>query len=89
MADDEVTSTLQGPFEIVSLVGTLSINGCHHHMAVADSTGLAVGGHVAYGCKVYTTAEVVVAVLTETVFQRLADAETGFRELVVRPRESV
>ena len=86
MAAADVTSTLQGPFEIVSLVGTLSKNGCHCHLSVADSTGRVVGGHVAYGCKVYTTAEVVIAVLTETVFQRLADEETGFRELVVTPR---
>ena len=86
MADNEATSELLGPFEIVSLVGTLSTNGCHFHMAVSDKTGRAVGGHVAYGCKIYTTAEVVVAVLAETVFQRLEDAETGFRELVVRPR---
>lgn len=88
MANDKTTTTLQGPFEIVSLLGTLSINGSHCHMAIADSTGRVVGGHVAYGCKIYTTAEIVITVLTEAVFLRLADAETGCRELVVRPRWS-
>lgn len=40
----EATNTFPGPFEIVSLVGTLSINGCHCHVAVADRTGQVVGG---------------------------------------------
>lgn len=86
MAGSKVITTMPGPFEIVSLVGTLSMNGCHLHVAVTDGNGRAVGGHVVPGCKIYTTAEVVIAVLGDTVFQRLEDTETGFRELVVRSR---
>jgi predicted DNA-binding protein with PD1-like motif len=49
-----------GHFEIVSLVGTLSINGSHIHMAVSDSTGKTIGGHLLEGNKIYTTAEIVI-----------------------------
>lgn len=83
MADESVTRSLRGPFEIVSLVGTLSTNGCHCHMSVSDGAGRVVGGHVAYGCTIFTTAEIVVAILQDTVFERIEDAETGFRELAV------
>ena len=31
--------TLKGPFEIVSLVGTLSQDGCHTHISLGDSKG--------------------------------------------------
>lgn len=86
MAGKKISSKLQGPFEIVSLVGTLSNNGSHCHVAIADSAGRVLGGHLAYGCAIYTTAEVVIAVLTETVFRRVEDAETGCRELVVQRR---
>lgn len=43
-------------FEIVSLTGTLCINGSHLHISVSDSTGKTIGGHLMPGCKVYTTA---------------------------------
>ena len=35
-----------GHFEIVSLVGTVSINGSHLHMSISDSTGKTTGGHL-------------------------------------------
>jgi uncharacterized protein len=35
-----------GHFEIVSLTGTVSINGHHLHMSVSDSTGKTIGGHL-------------------------------------------
>ena len=44
------------------------------------------GGHVLDGCRVYTTAEVVVAELTDLFFDRHTDATFGYRELVVAPR---
>ena len=54
-------ATLQGPLEIVALTGTLSQDGGHLHLAVADPEGRTVGGHLAEGCTVRTTAEVVLA----------------------------
>ncbi|HEY9619948.1 MAG TPA: PPC domain-containing DNA-binding protein [Crinalium sp.] len=70
-------------FEIVSLVGTFSQYGSHYHMAIADSTGRTMGGHVMQGCLVYTTAEIVIGILPNISFYRNYDATTGYRELVI------
>ena len=40
-------ATWQGPFEIVALTGTLSQDGGHLHLAVADQQGRTIGGHLA------------------------------------------
>lgn len=77
----------KGHFEIVSLVGTLSADGGHLHLCVADRDGATFGGHLLDGCEVFTTAEVVVAELTDLAFRREPDPATGFNELVVSPRE--
>lgn len=73
----------QGRFEIVSLVGTLSVEGLHLHMAIADSTGRTLGGHVMTGCTIYTTAEVVLGSLPDYRFVRKLDQTTGYRELTI------
>ncbi|KER32748.1 hypothetical protein T265_12748, partial [Opisthorchis viverrini] len=53
-------SELEGPFEIVSMVGTLASDGHPHlHIALADSNGQVLGGHVLGSCQVNTTAEIV------------------------------
>ncbi len=44
-----------------------------------------LGGHVAAGCIVRTTTEVLLALLSEWDFARELDAATGFYELVIRP----
>lgn len=70
-----------GPFEIVALSGTLSRNGVHLHVAIADKDGMVRGGHLLPGCSVYTTAEIVVGKLSEVTFVRRHDPETGYDEL--------
>lgn len=82
-ADQPATTTLHGKFEIVSMVGTLSPDGSHLHVAVADETGRILGGHLKEGSLVYTTAEIVVGVLPNAEFGRFFDPNTGFRELRV------
>lgn len=72
-------------FEIVSLVGTLSEFGAHLHMAISDGEGNTLGGHVMEGNIIYTTAEIVLAELTDFCFTRELDPETGFDELVIKP----
>lgn len=84
LANAEVKRTYTGPFEIVSLVGTLSRNGCHLHIAIADRDGRLLGGHLCEGSRVFTTAECVIAELTGTRFTREPDPETGYDELVVK-----
>jgi predicted DNA-binding protein with PD1-like motif len=73
-----------GDFEILTLAGTLSPNGSHLHMSVADAAGRVSGGHVAPGCIVRTTAELLIAWLPEWRFGRMFDAATGYAELDIR-----
>jgi uncharacterized protein len=80
-------ATWQGAFEIVAVTGTLSKDGGHLHLAVADHQGRTVGGHLAEGCIVRTTAEVVLAADDRLVFAREHDSATGYDELVVHERD--
>ena len=75
---------LDGPLEIVSLVGTLSTDGPHLHAALADREGAVHGGHLLPGCTILTTAELVIGELEGVAFARETDPATGWRELVVR-----
>ncbi len=77
---------LNGKYEVVSLSGTLSRNGSHLHMSIADGQGKTVGGHLMPGGEVFTTLEIVIGVLPQLNFVREMDQESGFRELVVRNR---
>ena len=80
---------LTGDMEILSLSGTVAFDvtksSSHLHMALSTATGQVLGGHVAAGCIVRTTAEVLLALLPEWQFAREPDVATGFDELVVRP----
>lgn len=71
-------------FEIVSLMGTLSLEGCHLHVSVSDPHGVTMGGHLLMGCEVRTTAEIVVLPLEGLRFGRELDPKTGYKELVIR-----
>lgn len=77
-----------GHFEIVSLVGTLSIAGCHLHLSVSDSGGVTLGGHLLAENLVYTTAEIVISESKELVFTREKDGTTNWPELQVKKREN-
>ncbi len=76
-----------GHFEIVSLVGTVSINGSHLHMSVSDSTGKTIGGHLLDSNLVYTTAEIVIGEGKQLVFTREKDGTTPWEELQVKPKQ--
>jgi predicted DNA-binding protein with PD1-like motif len=58
-ANQSDSLTGSGHFEIVSLTGTLSPDGLHLHISLSDSTGKTIGGHLMNGCKIYTTAEII------------------------------
>lgn len=72
-----------GSFEIVSAEGTLSTNGCHIHIAIADQEGKVTGGHLCYDSLVLTTAEVVLVELQDHAFSRQFDSDTGYKELLI------
>lgn len=76
--------TLDDDLEVLTLVGTISPEGSHLHVSVANSEGRVFGGHVSYGCTVRTTAEVLMLLLPEWSFTRQLDPATGFCELVIR-----
>ncbi|MFM9917009.1 MAG: PPC domain-containing DNA-binding protein [Rhizobacter sp.] len=76
--------TLDGDVEILTLSGSIAPHASHLHASVSDARGEVVGGHVAQGCTVRTTAEVLLALLPDWAFSREPDAATGFDELVVR-----
>lgn len=79
---------LRGDLEILTVAGSVSPDGAHLHMSVSDADGRVYGGHVAAGCIVRTTAELLLALLPAHDFAREHDPATGFTELVVRPRNS-
>jgi len=76
----------EGSVEIVSLAGSISPDGAHLHGAFADASGHVFGGHVALGCTVRTTAEILIAELPGWIFSRRRDAVTGYLELVIKAR---
>jgi uncharacterized protein len=73
-----------GYFEIVSLVGTVSVNGSHIHISISDSTGKTTGGHLMDGCNIYTTAELVILASNDLEFKREKDGTTPWEELQVK-----
>ena len=72
-----------GPFEIVSMTGTVSVYGSHLHVAISDGDGVTTGGHLVSGCKIYTTAEMVLAAFEDVVYKREFAVDSGYEELVV------
>lgn len=73
-----------GHFEIVSLVGTVSINGSHIHLSTSDSVGVTKGGHLLGENLVYTTAEIVIGESKNHVFTREKDGSTPWEELQIK-----
>ena len=77
-------TTIRGDLEILSLSGTLSPDGAHLHIAVANSSGAVIGGHLCPGSLVRTTAELVIGLLPEWQFRRERDPATGYAELAIK-----
>lgn len=75
-----------GHFEIVSLVGTVSVNGYHLHMSISDENGQVIGGHLKEGNIIDTTAELVIGEDGNAIYERALDEVTGFDEFVVKPK---
>ena len=70
LAGRQEASTLSGDLEILSMAGTLSRDGTHLHIALADDSGAVTGGHLCAGSRVRTTAELVLGLLPSWVFRR-------------------
>ncbi len=83
MPDKQDIRTYKGDFEVTSLVGTVSVNGVHLHMAISDKEGQGFGGHLKEGTIIHPTAEIVIGEDKAAVYTRKLDEETGFPELEV------
>jgi predicted DNA-binding protein with PD1-like motif len=83
LANREFVSDFEGPFEIVSMTGTVSIHGSHLHISISDGDGRTIGGHLGPGCNIYTTAEIVVAVFDHVIYKREFAEDSGYEELAV------
>ena len=84
----DTASSIDGDIELLTLAGSIAANGSHLHATVADAQGVVRGGHVAAGCIVRTTAEVLIALLPEWRLVRQLDAATGYDELSIRPNDA-
>jgi len=83
LAGRPAPSELRGDLEILTLAGPLSPDGAHLHMSVADADGQVTGGHACAGCTIRTTAEILIALLSQHRFRRMLDDDTGFPELAI------
>ncbi len=87
LANRDYYNEYEGHFEIVSMTGTVSVHGSHIHVAISDGDGVTTGGHLVSGCKVYTTAEIVLAIFDDVVYKReLLPNDSGYEELVVHKK---
>ncbi|MFM7648302.1 MAG: PPC domain-containing DNA-binding protein [Cyanobium sp.] len=77
-------TVINGKLEILSLSGTLSPDGVHLHIAIADSSGAVIGGHLCAGSLVRTTVELVIGLLPDWRFGRELDPATGYAELRIK-----
>jgi len=89
LAGIDAPTALRGDLEILTLAGSVAPDDAHLHISVSDAQGRVVGGHVAPGCIVRTTAELLLALLPDHEFSREDDPATGFRELAIRLRQPV
>ena len=85
LADGETILDKIGEFEIVSLNGTLSPDGIHLHISVADMEGRVIGGHLKDGCIINTTCELCIIGFDDLRFNRIHDESTGYDELSIKP----
>jgi len=82
-ADRPVHNEYTGHFEIVSITGVVSIHGSHLHISISDGDGVTIGGHLVSGCKIYTTAEIVIVTFPDVIYKREFAEDSGYDELAV------
>ncbi|MDN3702413.1 PPC domain-containing DNA-binding protein [Vibrio artabrorum] len=83
LANANNTKRVQAPFEIVSVMATLTPNHQHIHLSVADEKGNVIGGHLLEGTLIATTAELIVHRYDTLTFDREHDDSTGYTELTI------
>ena len=87
-ADGVTVKTINEDHEIVSVTGTLSVDGCHIHVSLSDGNLKTIGGHLKDNCLVNVTAEIVLAEFDDFEFTREFDEGTGYKELVIKEMQN-
>lgn len=85
-ANRETYTEYDDYFEIVSITGLVSVHGSHLHLSISDGDGKTIGGHLVSGCKIYTTAEIVILAFSNSTYKREFAEDSGYEELVVYAR---
>ena len=85
MAGRGEETVFSGPYEVLTLSGTVTPEGAHLHASIAAETGQVFGGHVVYGNEVRTTVEALLVELQAWSLARVQDKRTGFLELQATP----
>ncbi len=83
-ADSNAFYESNQPHEVLTISGLLSNDGVHLHLSIADKEARVYGGHLSDGNLIFTTAEIVIASFPNVEFARELDAQTGFKELLIR-----
>ena len=87
LANRNETQTWKQSFEITSLTGTLSPDGNHLHISLADKDGATIGGHLMEGSLISTTAEIIIGEAPDLIFKRELDTVTTFKELKIYSKD--
>lgn len=80
---DHSLLTMEGPFEVVSLEGTVSKDGMHLHASVSDDQFQVYGGHLLQGTRVHNTIELVIIELESHELSRTKSNLSGYKELKI------
>ena len=84
-ADRDEGIVLAGPQEVITLAGSVTRDGVHLHLVVADREGRTRGGNLCHGSRVRKTMELLLVCPESWQLGRERDAATGHLELTVSP----
>ena len=84
-ADGKTIHRIDEHCEIVALQGTVSQTRCHVHIALSRLGLGVVGGHLAPGCIINTTCELVLLEQDGWRYGKEFDDETGYNEIRFEP----
>ena len=79
-ADGKNVIEINEPCEIVSVLGTVSKQRCHIHVSLAKSDLSVAGGHLAEGCIINTTCELMILKTESFSIKKVFDEQTGYYE---------
>ncbi|WP_319370874.1 PPC domain-containing DNA-binding protein [uncultured Ilyobacter sp.] len=86
LADGKTVREFQKNLEILSINGTLSLNGSHLHISYGDKEGVVYGGHLVEENIVNTTCELIIGEFFQYSFNRIFDEKTGYKEIEIIER---